>query len=410
MRLVLVNVPKPELIVREVVSLVKPGGWVASFEADLEARVIDPPAPEYARLRAVYEAHARSRGIDLHIGRRTHRLFRDAGLTDIHVDLAVHVHPVGHSRRAIFRDFVNNVRDGLIDGGFISRDDLERDLALFEEKLADDKVLITSVLHFLLRGRVPAGGEKLGARAKMTTMSPGFCNPAPGLLRRSLLAVGRRAQPTRPGSPQTPRIKRSARLCPRTVASVGLLAWRARPMPPISGWGSTRWAASMAARLVSHQPRRRLQPTPDRRTDPPLGRARWGRLHFLGQQPRHADECVAIRQYLSDNKVPQLFIASGAAMFSDPQHFPWTMGFIPNFRAEARIYARHIVATKPEAKIGVLYQNDSFGKDYLIGLKDGLGPDHAGKVIKEASYETYEPTVDSQIATLQGSGADVLLL
>jgi branched-chain amino acid transport system substrate-binding protein len=119
---------------------------------------------------------------------------------------------------------------------------------------------------------------------------------------------------------------------------------------------------------------------------------------------------AAIRQYLNDNKVPQLFIASGAAMFSDPQHFPWTMGFIPNFRAEARIYARHIVATKPEAKIGVLYQNDSFGKDYLIGLKDGLGPDHAGKVIKEASYETYEPTVDSQIATLQGSGADVLLI
>ena len=86
------------------------------------------------------------------------------------------------------------------------------------------------------------------------------------------------------------------------------------------------------------------------------------------------------------------------------------MGFIPNLRAEARIYARHILATKPEAKVGVLYQNDSFGKDYLIGLKDGLGPEHAGKVVKEASYETSEPTVDSQIATLQGSGADVLLI
>jgi branched-chain amino acid transport system substrate-binding protein len=118
----------------------------------------------------------------------------------------------------------------------------------------------------------------------------------------------------------------------------------------------------------------------------------------------------AIRQYLNDNKVPQLFIASGAVQFSDPLHFPWTMGFIPNLRAEARIYARHILATKPEAKIGVLYQNDSFGKDYLIGLKDGLGPEHAAKVIKEASYETSEPTVDSQIATLQGSGADVLLI
>jgi branched-chain amino acid transport system substrate-binding protein len=119
---------------------------------------------------------------------------------------------------------------------------------------------------------------------------------------------------------------------------------------------------------------------------------------------------VAIRQYLNNNKVPQLFIAAGASLFSDPLHFPWTMGFIPNFRAEARVYARHILATKPEAKIGVLYQNDSFGKDYLIGLKEGLGPDHAGQVIKEASFEILEPTVDSQVATLQGSGADVFLI
>jgi hypothetical protein len=82
------------------------------------------------------------------------------GLTDIHVDLAVHVHPVGHSRRPIFRDFVNNVRNALIDGGFIARDDLERDLALFGEKLADETVLMHSALYFLLRGRVPAGEAK----------------------------------------------------------------------------------------------------------------------------------------------------------------------------------------------------------------------------------------------------------
>jgi branched-chain amino acid transport system substrate-binding protein len=119
---------------------------------------------------------------------------------------------------------------------------------------------------------------------------------------------------------------------------------------------------------------------------------------------------VAIRQYLNNNKVPQLFIAAGASLFSDPLHFPWTMGFIPNFRAEARIYAKHILATKPEAKIGVLYQNDSFGKDYLIGLKEGLGPDHAGQVIKEASFEVLEPTVDSQVVTLQGSSANVFLI
>ena len=119
---------------------------------------------------------------------------------------------------------------------------------------------------------------------------------------------------------------------------------------------------------------------------------------------------LAIRQYCNDNKIPQLFVATGAAMFSDPKHFPWTMGYNPNYQTEARIYAKHILATKPDAKIGVLYQNDDFGKDYLIGLKGGLGADHAGMVIKEASYETSEPTVDSQVVTLQGSGADVLVI
>src|SRR6202453_4117913 len=118
----------------------------------------------------------------------------------------------------------------------------------------------------------------------------------------------------------------------------------------------------------------------------------------------------AIRQYLNVNKVPQLFVATGAAMFSDPTHFPWTMGWQPNYQTEAKIFGKHILKTKPDAKIAVLYQNDGFGKDYLIGLKDGLGADHAGMVIKEASYETSEPTVDSQIVTLQGSGADVLLI
>src|SRR5271156_4064163 len=128
-------------------------------------------------------------------------------------------------------------------------------------------------------------------------------------------------------------------------------------------------------------------------------------FNSLGTPPN-----AAIRQYLNDNKVPQLFVATGAAMFSDPKNFPWTIGWQPNYQTEARIFAKHILKTKPDAKIGVLYQNDGFGKDYLIGLKDGLGADHAGMVIKEASYETSEPTVDSQIVTLQGSGADVLLI
>src|ERR1700683_2354383 len=128
-------------------------------------------------------------------------------------------------------------------------------------------------------------------------------------------------------------------------------------------------------------------------------------FNSLGTPPN-----AAIRQYLNDNKVPQLFVATGAAMFSDPAHFPWTMGWQPNYQTEAKIFAKHILKTKLDAKIAVLYQNDGFGKDYLIGLKDALGADHASMVIKEASYETSEPTVDSQIVTLQGSGADVLLI
>ncbi len=128
-------------------------------------------------------------------------------------------------------------------------------------------------------------------------------------------------------------------------------------------------------------------------------------FNTLGTPPN-----LAIRQYLNDNKVPQLFVATGAATFSDPKHFPWTIGWQPNYQTEARIFAQHILKTKPDAKIGVLYQNDGFGKDYLMGLKDGLGADHAGMVIKEASYETTEPTIDSQVVTLQGSGADVFLI
>ena len=119
---------------------------------------------------------------------------------------------------------------------------------------------------------------------------------------------------------------------------------------------------------------------------------------------------TAIRQYLNDNKIPQLFVATGAAKWNDPKHFPWTMGWQPNYQLEARIYAQHILKTKPDGKIGVLYQNDDYGKDFLIGLRDGLGADHAGMVIKEVSYETSEPTVESQIVTLQGSGADVFLI
>jgi branched-chain amino acid transport system substrate-binding protein len=119
---------------------------------------------------------------------------------------------------------------------------------------------------------------------------------------------------------------------------------------------------------------------------------------------------AAIRQYLNDNKVPQLFVISGAPTFADPEHYPWTIGFLPSYLTEAGIYAKHILATKPNAKIAVLYQNDDFGKSYLKGLRVALGPDRAGMIVKEASYETSEPTIDSQVVTLQGSGADVFLI
>jgi len=119
---------------------------------------------------------------------------------------------------------------------------------------------------------------------------------------------------------------------------------------------------------------------------------------------------AAIRSYLNDNKTPQLFIASGAAIFADPRHFPWTMGSVPSYQTEARIFGKYIRDAKPDAKIGVLYQNDGFGKDYLIGLRDGLGSDHAGMVVREVSYEVAEPTIDSQVATLQGAGVDTLMI
>jgi ABC-type branched-subunit amino acid transport system substrate-binding protein len=118
----------------------------------------------------------------------------------------------------------------------------------------------------------------------------------------------------------------------------------------------------------------------------------------------------AIRQYCNDNKVPQLFVSTGASKFSDPEHFPWTMGYNPTYGTEAHIYARHILATKPDAKVAVLYQNDDSGKDYLAGLKDGIGPDRAGMIVNEASYEVSEPTVDSQVVTLHGSGANVFFI
>jgi branched-chain amino acid transport system substrate-binding protein len=127
-------------------------------------------------------------------------------------------------------------------------------------------------------------------------------------------------------------------------------------------------------------------------------------FNTLGTPPN-----TAIQGYLNDNKVPQLLVATGADKWNDPKHFPWTMGWQPSYRIEARIYGRYILKNQPNAKIAVLYQNDDFGKDYLTGLREGLGDKADSMIVAIKTYETTDPTVDSQIVALQGSGADVLL-
>jgi branched-chain amino acid transport system substrate-binding protein len=113
----------------------------------------------------------------------------------------------------------------------------------------------------------------------------------------------------------------------------------------------------------------------------------------------------AIQKYLNAKKVPQLFVATGATKWNDPKNFPWTMGWQPSYQSEGRIYAKFLLKEKPDAKIAVLFQNDDFGKDYLKGLKDGLGA-KASMIVTEESYETTEPTIDNHIVKLKATGAD----
>ncbi len=118
---------------------------------------------------------------------------------------------------------------------------------------------------------------------------------------------------------------------------------------------------------------------------------------------------TAIQGYLNENKVPQLFVGTGADKWNDPKHFPWTTGALPSYRLEARIYARYILKNLPNAKIAVFYENDDLGKDYLIGLREGLGDKADKMIVATQTYEPTDPTVDSQVVGLHGSGADVLL-
>ncbi|QIG95904.1 MULTISPECIES: ABC transporter substrate-binding protein [unclassified Bradyrhizobium] len=117
---------------------------------------------------------------------------------------------------------------------------------------------------------------------------------------------------------------------------------------------------------------------------------------------------AAVQKYLNTKKVPQLLASTGASRFSDPQNAPWTIAFNPNYQSEGRIYAKYILANHPNAKIGIFYQNDDLGRDYITGLKSGLGDKAASMIVAEVSYELTDPTVDSQIVKLRASGADLI--
>jgi len=126
-------------------------------------------------------------------------------------------------------------------------------------------------------------------------------------------------------------------------------------------------------------------------------------------QPLGTAANAAIRKYMNAKKVPQLFVATGATMWGDPKHYPWTMGWQPAYQTEGKIYAKDILTNHPNAKVAVLYQNDDYGKDLLKGLKDGLGAKASSLIVKEASYEVTDPSIDSQILSLKDSGADVFV-
>ncbi len=125
-------------------------------------------------------------------------------------------------------------------------------------------------------------------------------------------------------------------------------------------------------------------------------------FNSLGTPPN-----TAIQKYMNSKKVPQLFVATGATKWNDPKEFPWTMGWQPNYQSESRIYAKYILKEMPNAKIAILYQNDDYGKDYVKGLKDGLGAKATSMIVAEESYETTQPTIDSSIVKLKSTNADV---
>jgi branched-chain amino acid transport system substrate-binding protein len=119
---------------------------------------------------------------------------------------------------------------------------------------------------------------------------------------------------------------------------------------------------------------------------------------------------LAVLKYLNQKKVPHIFIGSGATTFNDPEHFPWTMSWTPHYASEGEIYARYILSSKPDAKIAVLAQNDDLGRDYLLGFKRGLGDKASKMIVSSLTYNSSDPTIDSQVVSLKASGADAFLI
>jgi branched-chain amino acid transport system substrate-binding protein len=118
----------------------------------------------------------------------------------------------------------------------------------------------------------------------------------------------------------------------------------------------------------------------------------------------------AVVKYINQKHVPHLFVGSGATMFNDPEHYPWTMSWTPHYASEGEIYARYILSTKPDAKIGILWQNDDLGRDYLLGFKRALGDKAASMIVASLTYNSTDPTVDSQVVSLKSAGANVFLM
>jgi ubiquinone/menaquinone biosynthesis C-methylase UbiE len=157
-RLVLVNVPEPEQVAQEMAALLRPGGVVASYEGDFLPHQCDPPSPAWDRLVEIYLAYSRAKGVDLFVGRRTHRLLRDAGLVDVQVNPVIHVYPHGHNRRTILLDFIQNVRDAAVREGFAKEGELAELVGEVRRHLDDPDTLVVSHLFFQTWGRKPAAG------------------------------------------------------------------------------------------------------------------------------------------------------------------------------------------------------------------------------------------------------------